>query len=52
MNGFISRLDIVKDKINKLEARAMEKIQTQAQTEKKEMTKANFYKPWVHSHRE
>lgn len=35
LDGFISRLDIVKDKINTFEARAMEKIQTQAQTEKK-----------------
>lgn len=46
LDGFISRLDIVKDKINKFEARAMENIQTQAQTEKKkEMIKASFYKP-------
>lgn len=52
LDGFISRLDIVKDKINTFEARAMEKIQTQAQTEKKkkEMIKASFYKPWVQSH--
>lgn len=46
LDGFISRLDIVKDKINTFEARAMEKIQTQARTEKKkEMIKASFYKP-------
>lgn len=50
MDGFINRIDIVKDKTNKPEARAMENIQTQAQTEKKEMIKASFYKSWAQSH--